>query len=475
MNASPEPILTEPADDARIEGLISDLNATADPLKKARESLESAISGLKLTNDEELALAAELRQLRDLTEKLDENRVEIAAFGMVSRGKSSVLNALLGQEVFVVGATHGTTVKKSAREWEIAGTPKGEDPEPPKLVLVDTPGIDEVGGEFREALALEIARRADLLLFVVSGDMTRRELDALSSLRKARKPMILAFNQIDRYPDADRAAILEKIQDERVRNLIRPEDVIMTAARPDPLKVRIQGSDGSTQVIWERPAPVIEPLKKRILEVLETEGKALIALNTLLFAGDVHQEIVEHKLRIRDDAANKLIWRFAIAKGAAVALNPIPVADMAGGLAVDIAMIVALSRVYGIPLTRATAASLVKDMLLALGALGAIAIASKLLTSGLKSVLGGIVVATGGFATPLSVLGFGAIGAAQAGAAGTTSYILGQGAKVYISQGCQWGPKGIKTVIHQILEEAKNDSVLERLREELKHKVQGKA
>ena len=43
---------------------------------------------------------------------------------------------------------------------------------------------------------------------------------------------------------------------------------------------------------------MIEPLKRRILEVLEHEGKALVALNTLLFAGDVHEAIVAHKVRI---------------------------------------------------------------------------------------------------------------------------------------------------------------------------------
>src|SRR5262249_48146620 len=156
----------------------------------------------------------------------------------------------------------------------------------------------------------EVARRADLILFVVSSDMQRREYEALSQLRDAQKPIILVFNQIDRYPDADRDAVYEKIRDERVRHLIRPEDVVMTAARPDPYRVKIQNADGTSQIVWEHPAPIIEPLKERILTVLEREGKALVALNTLLFAGDLHQQIVAHKVRIRDDAANRLIWNF---------------------------------------------------------------------------------------------------------------------------------------------------------------------
>ncbi len=218
-------------------------------------------------------MAEELKQLRDLSKKLDENTIEIAAFGMVSRGKSSVLNALLGRDVFEVGATHGTTVNRSAQRWEQddgqrSGLGRA------RLILVDTPGIDEVGGEVRETLAREVARQADLILFIVSGDMQRREVLALSELRTHQKPIILVFNQIDRYPEADREQIHAKLEDERVRGLIHPEDIVLTAARPDPVRIKIQEADGTSKVVWERPVPIIEPLKARILDVLEREGKA---------------------------------------------------------------------------------------------------------------------------------------------------------------------------------------------------------
>ncbi|HEX8203540.1 MAG TPA: GTP-binding protein [Isosphaeraceae bacterium] len=453
-----------PTLDAVLDGLDRQDTLTA----RARESLEETLRGLRLTPDEERALADEVRQLRDLAQKLEGNTIEIAAFGMVSRGKSSVLNALLGKDVFRTGSTHGTTVVRAAQPWEsvtLSGTDAGAPAA--RLVLIDTPGIDEVGGEVRETLAREVARHADLILFVVCSDMQRREFEALSELRGAQKPIILVFNQIDRFPDTDRDQVYAKIRDERVRHLVRPEDVVMTAARPDPFRVKIRHPDGRTTVEWEHPAPIIEPLRARILEVLEREGKALIALNTLLFAGDLHQEIVAHKVRIRDDAANRMIWNFALAKGAAVALNPIPVADMAGGLAVDVGMIVALSHVYGIPLTRRTAASLVKDMVKALGALGAVEVATRLVASGIKATFFGVTVASGG----LAALGYGAIGLTQGAAAAATSYVLGQAAKIYLQQGCQWGTRGIKTVIHEILEQAKADSVVERLRDDLRKKV----
>src|SRR5271165_4142790 len=100
------------ADEPTLDSVLDQLDDTdSDALTlRARESLEETLSGLKLTPEEERALAPEIEQLRELTRKLDETSVEIAAFGMVSRGKSSVLNALMGRDVFEVGATHGTTV-----------------------------------------------------------------------------------------------------------------------------------------------------------------------------------------------------------------------------------------------------------------------------------------------------------------------------------------------------------------------------
>ena len=463
---------SEPTTDASptLDAVLDQLDETEALVTRARDSLEETLSGLKLTPEEEKALEGELAQLRDLTRKLDETTVEIAAFGMVSRGKSSVLNALMGQEVFKAGSTHGTTVEKAAQRWEIS-RPIGQGWDDARLILVDTPGIDEVGGEAREKLAQDVARHADLILFVVSSDMQRREFEALSALREAQKPILLVFNQIDRYPDTDRDMIYSKITSERIRHLIRPEDVVMTAARPDPFKVKIQRPDGSTTIAWERPTPVIEPLKKRILEVLEHEGKALVALNTLLFAGDLHDEIIAHKVRIRDDAANRLIWNFALAKGATVALNPIPVADMAGGLAVDVGMIVALSKLYGIALTKRTAVILVKDIVKAMGALGAVEVAGRLMASGVRFLLAGTTIATGGLAAPLSAVGYGAMSLSFGVTASWTSYILGKAAKIYLQQGCQWGELGIKTVIQQILLQAKTDSVVDRLRDDLQRKV----
>ena len=48
--------------------------------------------------------------------------------------------------------------------------------------LIDTPGLDEAGGEDREAMAREVAQRSDLVIFVIDGDITDTELSALRTL-----------------------------------------------------------------------------------------------------------------------------------------------------------------------------------------------------------------------------------------------------------------------------------------------------
>ena len=80
--------------------------------------------------------------------------------------------------------------------------------------------------------------------------MQRREVLALSELRTDQKPIILVFNQIDRYPEADREQIHAKLEDERVRGLIHPEDIVLTAARPDPVRIKIQEPDGTSKLVW---------------------------------------------------------------------------------------------------------------------------------------------------------------------------------------------------------------------------------
>ncbi len=84
---------------------------------------------------------------------------------------------------------------------------------------------------------------------------------------------------------------------------------------------------------WRRPAPDVGELKARILEILDREGLACLALNGALYAADKSDRIAALPVQFRDENANQTIWSFAALKSITVALTPIPVADIvAGGL-----------------------------------------------------------------------------------------------------------------------------------------------
>jgi GTPase SAR1 family protein len=226
-----------------------------------------------------------------------------------------------------------------------------------QIQLIDTPGIDEVDGETREALAHQVAKQADLILFIIAGDMTKVEYEALSQLRDVGKPMLLVFNKIDQYPDADRMAIYRKIRDERVRQLLSPAEIVMVAASP-LVAHAVRRADGSTGVQRRPGIPQIQDLKLKILEILHREGKSLVALNTMLYADDVNEQLVSRKMTIRDESANQIIWKAVMTKAVAIALNPVTVVDILTGTVIDVVMILTLSRLYGISMTQQGAVGL---------------------------------------------------------------------------------------------------------------------
>jgi GTPase len=253
--------------------------------QQAQSALSLLVQRMDLTEQERVGLETEIQQLQVMLEKLEHQVVHIAVFGMVSRGKSSLLNALLGQSVFETGPLHGVTRASQQVSWQVKEPI--EDPALQDVVrislagagrsrieLIDTPGIDEVDGQTRETMAREVAKQADLILFVVAGDITRVEYDALAELRNASKPMLLVFNKIDQYPKADRQVIYEKIRDDRVRELLSPNEIVMAAAAPLVAKP-MQQPDGNWSAELVPGPPQIQDLKLKILEVLEREGKAL--------------------------------------------------------------------------------------------------------------------------------------------------------------------------------------------------------
>ncbi|CCH66830.1 FIG00562464: hypothetical protein [Richelia intracellularis HH01] len=440
--------------------------------QSAQTALQNLANKLDLTLKEKEGLESEIADLDTMLGKLDNMVLQIAAFGMVGRGKSSLLNALVGKEVFETGALHGITRIKQRVDWHISESDIGtlqvalSGQGKARLELIDTPGLDEVNGNTMDTLAYEVAHRADLILFIIAGDINKFEYKALSQLQMVGKPILLVFNKVDQYPAADRVAIYNSIRDSRVQELLSPDEIVMAAASP-MVKTLVHHPDGTRTIRLSSGKAQIEELKLKILQILEREGKDLVALNTMLYADNLNEQIVKRKLVNRDIAANKLIWKTTITKSVAIALNPITVVDIISGLVIDVVMIIGLSKLYGIEMTETGAIKLLQKIALGMGGISASELLSNLGLSSLKTLLGISATATGG----VSLAPYLSVALTQAAVAGISSYGIGQVSKVYLENGANWGPDGPKAVIDKILANIDEKSIINRIKGELRHKI----
>ncbi len=442
-----------------------------------RQSVDRYIPQLKMTrlDAQELSRQAAVKtgidQLTTLMNKLDSSLLRVAVFGLVSRGKSAVINALMGEKVLETGPLNGVTQWPRSVYW----TPD-EGNRALKLELIDTPGLDEIEGQSRGEVAQEVAQQADLILFVVSGDVTQTEYQALQQLYATSKPLLLVFNKIDLYPDADRDSVANNLQSlwqkaESKANLPQGarlvDDIVMVSAEPTPMQIRVEWPDGHTTEEWESPPAQIDPLKIALLKIVREEGPTLIALNALRQAGVIEENLSKETAELNRGNADELIWTYAKYKAIAVSINPVAILDMLGGIGSDIVMIRALSKLYGFPMTRFEASTLWQSIIRSSGTL-------LLSEFGTSLILGFGKSGAAIWSAFESFSGFTAYAGAmtaQAGAAGYGTYAVGQAAKLYLQQGCTWGPTGVNTVMQDILARAKADSTLERLQNEIKETI----
>ncbi|MBQ5592055.1 MAG: [Clostridia bacterium] len=141
-----------------------------------------------------------------LNDTVSAERVHIGFFGKRNAGKSSVVNAVTGQELAVVSSVKGTTTDPVKKAMELL--PIGP------VVIIDTPGIDDEGmlGELRVKKTKQILAKTDVAVLVVDGEKGLDETDnGLIKLFEERKiPYIVALNKSDllgAVPEADEKSI----------------------------------------------------------------------------------------------------------------------------------------------------------------------------------------------------------------------------------------------------------------------------
>ena len=120
-------------------------------------------------------------------------RIHIGFFGMRNAGKSSLVNAVTGQELSVVSDIKGTTTDPVKKAMELL--PLGP------VVIIDTPGLDDEGtlGEKRIARARETLARIDMAVLTVDASVGLGEKDRelIAHIEKRKLPYVAAFTKAD--------------------------------------------------------------------------------------------------------------------------------------------------------------------------------------------------------------------------------------------------------------------------------------
>ncbi len=124
-------------------------------------------------------------------------RIHIGFFGRRNAGKSSVLNAVTGQEMAVVSHVKGTTTDPVYKSMELL--PLGP------VVMMDTPGMDDEGelGSLRVKKSRQVLNRTDMAVLVIDGTigMGEEEREILEEIEGKKIPFIAVLNKIDLDPD----------------------------------------------------------------------------------------------------------------------------------------------------------------------------------------------------------------------------------------------------------------------------------
>ena len=126
-------------------------------------------------------------------------RIHIGIFGRRNAGKSSIINAMTGQDLAIVSDVAGTTTDPVQKAMELL--PLGP------VVMIDTPGLDDVGelGKMRVEKAYQVLQKADIAVIVIDTSVGKTAEDAaiLAEIRKRNIPYIIVKNKADLNREQD--------------------------------------------------------------------------------------------------------------------------------------------------------------------------------------------------------------------------------------------------------------------------------
>ena len=216
------------------------------------------------------------------------NRIHIGFFGCRNAGKSSVVNAITGQELAVVSDVLGTTTDPVQKAMELL--PLGP------VMIIDTPGFDDVGelGEKRIQKTKQILNRTDIAVLVVDAKkgFTATDKLLLALIQEKELPYLIIYNKSD---------LLEKIPKEEEHSIyISALEKISIQECKEKLAHQIPTEDMTLQIVGDLLCPgdlavlvipidsaapkgrLILPQQQVIRDILEAGAAAVTVRNTEL-------------------------------------------------------------------------------------------------------------------------------------------------------------------------------------------------
>ena len=216
-------------------------------------------------------------------------RVHIGFFGKRNAGKSSVLNAVTGQDLAVVSEVKGTTTDPVYKSMELL--PLGP------VVMMDTPGIDDEGelGELRVKKSYQVLNKTDAAVLVVDGLASEEDAAMLKKIRKKQIPYTVVLNKQDLASEEIKEQTIQMLGIGREQLLSvsaadgtginELKERIAQIAKPEELERRIIGdmispSDFIVLVVpIDSAAPkgrLILPQQQTIRDILEADAVSVV-------------------------------------------------------------------------------------------------------------------------------------------------------------------------------------------------------
>ena len=341
---------------------------------------------IDLTNYEKSFFNKEIISFNQQLFRLKEKKIRIGAYGKSGVGKSSVLNSLLKKGIFKTNIINGSTKDIQAEEWSL------KDQTLNSIELLDSPGFDFCDIQLPDKIYSRI-NHADLILFVVAGDINRNEVSKINSFIKDGKKIIIILNKIDLLKNNELKEIIENIKFKLPKDLNIP--IIINHEKN---------------------------LKNYLTKIINQHGEILLTLNSLQLADKLFLQIKEQRLKRRQKLAQSTIGKFSTIKASAVALNPFILFDVAGSFALDTALISELSKIYGLNLKGESTRKIFKNISINNLFLGVTQVGIN--TS--FNIIRKVIILTAPFTNGLTLLPYGPIAIIQAAIAIYSTKILGK-------------------------------------------------